>query len=119
MIGDRHLTWVSFRGCSKEVTAHQAIVAAASLALRAAIKQERQRQPGAASLWIELGSHVQAGDLRLLVQHAYSGTLSVNPPKPDSAQPNGVPTGSGRAAKRLAVLAQALHMRQAAALLQV
>ena len=104
---------------SEEVMAHRAVVAAASPALDAAIQREQQRQPGAPLLWIELGSHVQAGDLRLLVQYAYSGVLSVAPAALDTAQPAAAPTASGRTAKRLALLAHALQMKQAAALLQV
>jgi len=99
--------------------AHRAVVAAASPALSAAIQREQQRQPGAPLLWIELGSHVQAGDLRLLVQYAYSGVLSVPQTDLDTAQPATEPTASGRTAKQLALLAQALQMKQAAALLQV
>lgn len=101
------------------MTAHQAVVAAASPALHAAIEQAQQRQPGAALLCIELGSHVQAGDLRLLIQYAYSGVLSIPGTGSGAAQAASGPTVSLRTARRLATLAHALGMKQAAALLQV
>ena len=100
------------------MTAHRAIVAAASTALRTAIEREQYRQPDAMPLRIELGSHVQAADLRLLVRYAYSGVLR-EPNLVDSGQMALGLLSSERTTRRLAALAQALDMRQAAALLQV
>ena len=100
------------------MTAHRAIIAAASPALRAAIQREQMRQPDATPLRIELGSHVQAADLRLLIGFAYSGVLRVPRPAESAASPRGL-MASERVARRLAALAQALEMQQVAALLQV
>ena len=100
------------------MAAHRTIVAAASPALRAAIQRQHQRQEGAAPIRIELGSHVQAADLRLLIRYAYSGVLRVPRVEDSGPAPRGLLAGE-RSARRLAALAHALEMKQPAALLQV